>query len=259
MSNTSIMRKFRTIGVASAIFTVGAGIGWQLADLLFSSEPPTPMVASIQFEGARPHDATGREQITKHGNEAVRDPAPALYQSMEEPARNQSGAATKRSDEEREFADALQWAEKYRRQEAERHAASRQLAAAEALRWTEVAEQAKRFGQGQENIQNVITAQVERERKQRQNAQRLALAANVIKSDKASDSVVVHTKALAVTCTHACVARKRPAQPTAHRSRPRVHQDNGGQLGGFICPLQWLQSVMVEPAVKGRGRHTRAA
>ena len=257
MTNTSIMRKFRTIGVASAIFTVGAGIGWQLADLLFSSEPPTPMVASIQFEGARPHDATAREQIAKHGNEAVRDPAPALYQSMEEPARSQSGAATKRSDEERQFADALQWAEKYRRQEAERHAASRQLAAAEALRWAEVAEQAKRFGQGQENIQNVITAQVERERKQ--NAQRVALAANVIKSDKASDLVVVHTKALTETCTHACVTRQRPAQRTAHRSRPRVHRGNGGQLGGFICPLRWLQSVMVEPVVKGRGRHMRAA
>ena len=60
MSNTSIMRKFRTAGVASAIFAVGAGIGWQLAGVLFQDEPPTPFVAAIQFEG--PHQPFGRER-----------------------------------------------------------------------------------------------------------------------------------------------------------------------------------------------------
>ena len=69
MSNTNMMRKFRTAGVASGIFAIGAGIGWQFADLLFRGGPPMPMVASIQFEGIHP-----RQTFEPPRHEAV--PAP---------------------------------------------------------------------------------------------------------------------------------------------------------------------------------------
>ena len=231
MSNTNIMRKFRTAGVASGIFAIGAGIGWQFADLLFRGGPPMPMVASIQFEGIHP-----RQTFQPPRHEAV--PAP------------QQGATENRppQSEEARHAEALQWAEKYHRQESQRNAV-------EALRWAAVVEQAKHFGRGREDVQTVIRAQVERERGQK-NTVRVALAAGVVQTDKTSDPFVIAATARAGKCTHACAnktAKKRSTKRTAHRAQTRMHRTGGGAAETFICPLHWLQAVLTEPFVERRG------
>jgi len=112
MSSTGMMRKFRTVGIASVIFAVGAGIGWQFADLLFQ-EPATPMVAAIHFEGSRPHEPSGREATSRPQYEVVRTPAPAPQQ----PAAEQPDAVAIQSDEERKLAAALQWVDSYRQRQ----------------------------------------------------------------------------------------------------------------------------------------------
>ena len=237
MSNTSIMRKFRTAGVAAGIFAIGAGIGWQFADLLFRGEPPMPMVASIQFEGIHP-----RQTSQPPRQEAVREPAPAPQQGATENRPPQS--------EEARLAEALQWAEKYHRQESQRNAV-------EALRWAAVVEPSKQVGQGREDVQTVIRTQVERE-----HTARVALAAGVVQTDKTSDPVVIAVKARAGECTHACAsktARKRATRRTAHRSQARMHRTGGRPADTFICPLRWLEAALMEPFVELRGgrRHSR--
>lgn len=241
MSNTSIMRKFRTAGVAAGIFAIGAGIGWQFADLLFRVEPPMPVVASIQFEGSHPH-----QQSQPPRQEAVREPASVPQQGATENRPPQS--------EEARLAEALKWAERYRQQESQR-------AAAEALRWAAVVEQAKQFGRGWEDVQTVIRAQVERERGQK-NTARVALAAGLFQTDKTSDPVVIAVQARAEKCTRACgnkTARKRATKRTAHGSQTRVHRTGRGPADAFVCPLQWLQAALMEPLVERRGgrRHSR--
>jgi hypothetical protein len=241
MSNTSIMRKFRTAGVAAGIFAIGAGIGWQFADLLFRGEPPLPMVASIQFEGGHP-----RQQSQPPRQEAVREPVSAPQQGATENRPPQS--------EEARLSEALKWAEKYRQQESQR-------TTTEALRWAAVVEQAKQFGQGREDVQKVIRAQVERERGQK-NTARVALAAGVVQTDKTSDPVIVAVKARAEECTRACAsktAKKRATKRTAHRSQPRMHRTGGRPADTFICPLRWLEAALMEPFVERRGgrRHSR--
>ena len=241
MSNTSIMRKFRTAGIAAGIFAIGAGIGWQFADLLFRVEPPMPMVASIQFEGSHP-----RQQFQPPRQEAVREPVSAPQQGTTENRPPQS--------EEARLAEALQWAEKYRQQESRRNAS-------EAHRWAAVVEQAKQFGQGRDDVQQVIRAQVERERGQKITA-RVALAAGLVQTDKTSDAVVIAVKARAGECTHACgnkTAKKRATKRAAHRSHARTHRAGGRPADTLICPLQWLQVALMEPFVERRGdrRHSR--
>ena len=237
-----MMRKLRTAGVASGIFAIGAGIGWQFADLLFRVEPPMPMVASIQFEGSRPH-----QPFQPPRQEAVREPVSAPQQGATENRQPQS--------EEARLAEALQWAERYRRQESQRNAV-------EALRWAAVVEQAKQFGQGREDVQTVIRAQVERERGQKSTV-RVALAAGVVQTDKTSDPFVIAATARAGKCTHACgnkTAKKRATKRTAHRAQTRMHRTGGGAAETFICPLHWLQAVLMEPFVELRGggrRHAR--
>lgn len=238
MSNTSIMRKFRTAGIAAGIFAVGAGIGWQFADLLFRGEPPMPMVASIQFEGSHP-----RQQPRQ---ETDREPVSAPQRGATENRPPQS--------EEARLAEALKWAEKYRQQESQR-------TTTEALRWAAVVEQAKQFGQGREDVQKVIRAQVERERGQK-NIARVALAAGLVQTDKTSDPVVIGVKTRAGECTHACAsktARKRATRRTAHGSQPRMHRTGGRPADTFICPLRWLEAALMEPFVDRRGgrRHSR--
>ena len=238
MSNTSIMRKFRTAGVAAGIFAIGAGIGWQFADLLFRVEPPMPMVASIHFEGSHP-----RQQFQPPRQEAVREPVSAPQQGATDNRPPQS--------EEARLAEALKWAEKYRQQESQR-------TTTEVLRWAAVVEQAKQFGQGREDVQKVIRAQVERERGQKITA-RVALAAGLIQTDKTSDAVVVAVKARAGECTHACeskMANKRATKRAAHKSQPRMHRTGGHPADTFICPLRWLQAALMEPFVERRGRHS---
>ena len=240
MSNTIMMRRFRTIGIASGIFAAGAGIGWQFADLLFRGEPPMPMVASIQFEGSRPH-----QPFQPPRQEAVREPVSTPQQGATENRQPQS--------EEARLAEALQWAEKYRRQESQRNAV-------EALRWAAVVEQAKQFGQGREDVQKVIRAQVERERGQK-SATRVALAAGLVQTDKTSDPVVIGVKTRAGECTHACgskTAKKRATKRTAHRAQTRMHRTGGGAAETFICPLHWLQAVLTEPFVERRGGRRQA-
>lgn len=239
MSNTSIMRKFRTAGIAAGIFAVGAGIGWQFADLLFQVERPMPMVASIQFEGSHPQQASQPPR-----QEAVREPVSAPQQGATENRPPQS--------EEARLAEALKWAESYRRQESQR-------ITTEALRWAAVVEQAKRFGRGREDVQKVIRAQVEREQK---NTARVALAAGVVQTDKTSDPIVIAVKARAGECTRACgdkTARKRATKRAAHRSQPRIHRTAGRPADTFICPLRWLEAALMEPFVERRGgrRHSR--
>ena len=237
MGNTSIMRKFRTAGVAAGIFAIGAGIGWQFADLLFRVEPPMPVVASIQFEGSHPH-----QQSQPQRQEAVREP----------------GATDNRppQSEEARLAEALKWAERYRRQESQKNAV-------EALRWAAVVEQAKQFGQGREDVQKVIRAQVERERGQK-NTARVAFAAGLFQTDKTSDPVVIPVKARAEKCTRACgikTAKKGSTKRTAHGSQARMHRTGRGAADTFVCPLRWLEAALMEPFVERRGgrRHSRMA
>ena len=121
-------------------------------------------------------------------------------------------------------------------------------------------EQARHFGQGREDVQTVIRAQVERERGQK-NTVRLALAAGVVQTDKTSDPIVIAVKTRAGECTPACgakAAKKRSTKRTAHRAQTRMHR-TGGAAETFICPLHWLQAVLTEPFVERRGgrRHPR--
>lgn len=249
MSNTSTTHKFRTAGVASGIFAIGAGIGWQFADLLFRVEPPMPVVAAIQFEGTHPHQSFDRQGTSQPPHqEAVREPASAPQQGATENRPPQS--------EEARLAEALQWAERYRQQESQR-------IAAEALRWAAVVEQAKQFGQGREDVQTVISAQVERERGQK-NTARVAFAAGLFQTDKTSDPVVIAVKARAEKCTRACgnkTAKKRATKRTANRSQARMHRTDGRPADAFVCPLRWLEAALMEPFVERRGgrRHSRMA
>jgi hypothetical protein len=211
MSNTSMTRKLRAAGVASAIFAVGAGIGWQVAGLLFQSEPPVPIVAAIQFEG--PHQVFGRGTISKQGHEAV--PAPAPQQAVEESRERQSDTASHQLEEERKLADALQWADRYRQRQ-------------EAAAWEAVAKH-------QQQIQKLAQTQGEQALARHGNGSykladagiRLQMGAQIENAAGRSDPVVVrHLR-----------KQNDMASRVAHRARARLHRAAPETV---MCPLRWL-------------------
>jgi hypothetical protein len=232
MSNTSIMRKFRTAGVAAGIFAVGAGIGWQFADLLFRGEPPIPMVASIQFEGSRPHEPFGRQ-------EAVREPpAPSPQQGAAEHRQPQSDAAIQQAEEERKLVDALQWVDRYRQRQA-------------ATEWERVA----RY---QQELQKLALAQgVQMQQHILSESRRLKNAnPGKVQIEK------VAAQYSAAARERISSARKNAAvtHGDAHRPHARVNRARGDRMEAFMCPLRWLQAVLTEPAMERRNggrRHSR--
>ena len=211
MSNTSMTRKLRAAGVASAIFAVGTGIGWQVAGLLFQGEPPVPIVAVVQFEG--PREALGRGTISKQGHEAV--PAPAPQQAVEESRERQSDTASNQS-EERKLADALQWVDKYRQRQ-------------EAAAWEAVAKH-------QQQIQKLAQAQGEQALARHGNGSykladagiRLQMGAQIENAAGRSDPVVVR---------HLRKQNDMASRRVAHRARARLHRAAPETV---MCPLRWL-------------------
>lgn len=233
MSNTIMMRRFRTIGIASGIFAAGAGIGWQFADLLFQGEPPTPMVAAIHFEESRPHVSSQPQRY-----ETVREPAPSVHQGAVEHKQTQGDAVNQLAEEERKLIDALQWADRYRQQQAA------------ATEWERVA----RYQQELQKLALAQGAQMQQH-----------ILSESRRQNNANPGKVQIEK---VAAQHSAAARERTGSArknvaathrVAHRPRARVNRAGGDRMDAFICPLRWLQAVLTEPVVEQRGsrRHSR--
>ncbi len=227
MSNTIMMRRFRTIGIASGIFAAGAGIGWQFADLLFQGEHPTPMVAAIHFEGSRPH---GPVQPQRH--ETVREPAPVMQQGTVEHKQPQADAVSQQTEEERKLVDALQWADKYRQ---------RQAATTE---WERVAKyqqelQKLALAQGAQMQQHILS---ESRRQNNANPGKVQIE-KVAAQHSAAATERIGSARKNVAATHRA----------APRPRVRVNRASGDRMEAFICPLRWLHAVLMEPVVEQRG------
>ena len=234
-----MMRRFRTAGVASAIFAVGAGIGWQLAGVLFQDELPTPFVAAVQFEG--PHQAFGRGTPPKQGHEAapVAAPVVAPQQAVEERRQPQADAVAKQSEEERKLADALQWVDRYRQRQ-------------EAAAWEAVAkhqQEIQRLAQAQG--QQAFTQHGSGAYKLADAGTKLQMGAQIEKAAGRSEPVV---KVRQVRKQNGMAKRR-----VAHRPRGRSHRVT---LETVICPLRWLEAVAVRAAAElrgGRRHHLRSA
>ena len=234
-----MMRRFRTAGVASAIFAVGAGIGWQLAGVLFQDELPTPFVAAVQFEG--PHQAFGRGTPPKQGHEAapVTAPVVAPQQAVEEHRQPQADAIAKQSEEERKLADALQWVDRYRQRQ-------------EAAAWEAVAkhqQEIQRLAQAQG--QQAFTQHGSGAYKLADAGTKLQMGAQIEKAAGRSEPVV---KVRQVRKQNGMAKRR-----VAHRPRARSHRVT---LETVICPLRWLEAVAVRAAAElrgGRRHHLRSA
>jgi len=225
-------RKLRAAGVASAIFVVGAGIGWQVAGLLFQGELPVPIVAAIQFEGS--HQVFGRGTISKQGHEAV--PAPAPQQAVEESRERQPDTASNQS-EERKLADALLWADRYRQRQ-------------EAAAWEAVAKH-------QQQIQKLAQAQGEQSLARHGSGAykladagiRLQMGAQI---EKAADQSGPVLKARQVRKQNDMAKRR-----MAHRPRARLHRVAPQTI---MCPLLWLEVVVGSTMeLRGGRRHHRHA
>jgi hypothetical protein len=299
MSNTISGKKLRAVSVASAIFIVGGGMGWQAAEFMFKSEAPTPMLSAIRFEGNQPPGPLGKVTAAAPRLEPGQQPGHA--HPMMEDDRHPADGPARQSEEERRSAEALEWAEKYRHRQAGGQDASprQRLAAAEALRWAEVAEHARHIEQPRMDWEKLAQAQDAARRahsNQEQEAiarQRLAAAealrwAEVAEHarhieqprmewetlaqaqdaqqngnsdrvpDKAADAAstqkgprleiladlsVTHGGAPVAQCAQVCEdksVRKQgdPARARlVHRARVRSHRAGVGRGGAFLCPL----------------------
>jgi hypothetical protein len=229
-------RRLRTVGLASAIFTAGAGIGWQLADLIFTGEEPAPpMVAAIHFEGAQPHEAVRQVPASR-----VLPPAT--------PADTSSALA----EEARKLADAMQWAERYRREQGDKL----MLAAAGNFGWAEVMTNAKRFGPGRYDVQKVIQAQIAKE--QRQNAaQQVQVASAIGKADRALAPEATVQPVAHHTGSSVRKAARKP-QGTVRRNARRPVERTWNRTHEVLCPLTWLQAVIDDLRMERHFRRHRA-
>lgn len=228
MINSSLMRKIRVTGIASAIFAIGAGIGWQVAGVLFQHEPPMPFVAAVQFEG--PHRPDGRGTISRRGHEAAPVPAPASPQATEnrEP---EPDAIARQSEEERKLADALQWADRYRQRQ-------------EAAAWEKVARH-------QQEMQRLAQAQGEQAlMRHGSGAYKLANAGTKLQMgaqiEKAAGQNGLVVKARHVRKHNGAAGRRGATDRPRARSR-RVTPET------VVCPLRWLEAVVVRAAAELRG------
>jgi hypothetical protein len=227
MISTSLIRKIRVTGIASAIFAVGAGIGWQVAGVLFQHEPPTPFVAAVQFEG--PYRADGRAAISRQGHEAAPVPAPASQQVIDNP-QPEPDAIARQAEEERKLADALRWADRYRQRQ-------------EAAAWEKVARH-------QQEMQRLAQAQGEQALTRHGNGAykladagtKLQMGAQIEKAAGQSEPVV---KARHVRTHNSAAGRRSAFRPRA-RSRHVARET-------IMCPLRWLEVVVVRAAAELRG------
>ena len=227
MISTSLIRKIRVTGIASAIFSVGAGIGWQVAGVLFQHEPPTPFVAAVQFEG--PYRADGPAAISRQGHEAAPVPAPASQHVIDN-RQPEPDAIARQVEEERKLADALRWADRYRQRQ-------------EAAAWEKVARH-------QQEMQRLAQAQGEQALTRHGNGAykladagtKLQMGAQIEKAAGQSEPVV---KARHVR-THNSAAGRGSAFRPRTRSR-RVARET------IMCPLHWLEAVVVRAAAELRG------
>lgn len=222
MSGTITARRLRTIGVASAIFFAGTGIGWQIANLVFSGDAPTPMIAAIRFDDALQH--------------AAYRPGPDRTPHLP-PVALAPDASADLAEDARKLADAMRWAEGYRRTQD-----GLKLAAAVTHGWTEVAANARRFGPGRYDVRRVIQAQIAHENKQNA-AQQVQLAGAAAKVD-----MVPTQEIIAEPVVHRSQASAaKPAgrrQATVRRNTPRSQGLAVHRRDHYLCPLTWLHTAM---------------
>lgn len=217
MSKTSFISKFRNSSVASAIFVVGAGIGWHFGDLMFEGETAVPTVAAIRLEGALPQ-APVRSNVPLRPEQpgATREQPYLTPQESAAQQRQPQSATAYQVEEERRLAEALLWADKYRQKQA----------AAEWARVASYQEQMQRLAQAQ-NVQIQVADAGTRRAKEPQ-----------------ASKVAAHNTRVK---THA------PSQRTAHAPRTRINRATSHRAKALVCPLRWLQTVFVEPVVERRG------
>ena len=256
-------RGLRTSIVASAIFAVGAGLGWNFANLLFGRETPPPTVAAVRFEDSRPDaiPATQRHEASL--------PAPSMPTQGEERRSYQPDVTVRSSDEERRLAEALQWAERYRqRQDASvQGVIARQvqdekvrLAALEAQRWAEVAEQSKRIKQPPVEMRKLIAAQGEQNGPRRvAGGTRVASAGGAVVGGMAGAKIRPNVaRARLVPCEHCGPGRKHARAVRKTRVAGYRRRVNGAEyvLDELLCPLRWLEAAFMGDRHNGR-RYTR--
>jgi hypothetical protein len=229
-------RKLRPVGLAIAIFTAGTGIGWHLGSLVFTGEESAPMVAAIQFEQGPLH-ATLPQQ-------------PGWTPELPSTAPNPDTSAAL-AEEARKLADAMQWAERYRRKQGERL----RLAAASTHGWDEVIANAKHFGPGRYDVQRVIQAQVALENRQNA-AQQVQLANAVAKVDRALAS-----EAMAEPVVHRAKSSPekgaRNRQGRTERIARQPHERALRRPDHFFCPLMWLHAAMADLVAERRAHRHR--
>ena len=219
MSKTSFISKFRNSSVASAIFVVGAGIGWHFGDLMFEGETAVPTVAAIRLEGALPQ-APVRSNVPLRPEQpgaAREQPYLTPQESAAQQRQPQSATPYQQVEEERRLAEALLWADKYRQKQA----------AAEWARVASYQEQMQRLAQAQ-NVQIQVADAGTRRAKEPQ-ASKVAAHNTRVKAHARS-------------------------QRTAHAPRTRINRATSHRAKALVCPLQWLQTVFVE---RRGGRRSR--
>jgi hypothetical protein len=255
---TKPLRRMRTIGVASAIFAGGAALGWNFAGLIFAPQAPVPTVAAVRFEDSRPDAIPSTRRY-----EAA---APTLPTSTDTEDRRyyQPDMAVRPSDEERRLAEALQWAERYRqRQDASVQGVivrqvqqeKMRLAAAEARRWAEVAEQAKRIKQPPAEFGQLIAARGEqRGARSGTRGSRIASAAGAmvggVVSGKAEPAT---TRARFSRCENCGYRPSRKHARIAKRTRVARHArgHRASYEAVFMCPLRWLEAALMGDRHRG--------
>lgn len=235
MNRTSIMRRFQTSSVASAIFVVGTGIGWHFADLLIESDPAMPTLAAVRFEGMQPHEPyRGDATRPQPQYEAVREPAFRPQKGAVEPSQPQADA-----DEERKLADALRWVDRYRERR-------------EAQQWDALAK-------NQQQMQRLAQAQGELIRAPLSGGERM-VADTGTGAGKPPRIGPRMGEAVAITPAPKSGRTKRRV---AHRAHTRVGHVRGSRREMWVCPLRWLQAMLTEPVMErrsaGRRQYRRTA
>lgn len=233
MKRTSIMRRFQTSSVASAIFVVGTGIGWHFADLLIESDPAIPTLAAVRFEGIQPHEPF-RGDATRPQHEAVREPASGARRDAVETSHPQADA-----DEERKLADALRWVDRYRERQ-------------EAQQWDALAE-------NQQQMQRLAQAQVEQARAPLSGGELKVADAGT----GAGKTPRIGPRIGKSAAIEPAPKSGRTKRRVAHRAHTRVGHVRGTRREAWICPLRWLEAMLTAPVMErrsaGRRQYRRTA
>jgi hypothetical protein len=263
---TKPRRSMRTIGVASAIFAGGAGLGWNFADLIFATQAPVPMMASVRFEDSR------QDAIPSTRRYEAAPPTSPTSTDTEDRRPYQPDMAVRPSDEERRLAEALQWAERYRqRQDApvqgvivrQVQQEKMRLAAAEAQRWAEVAEQAKRIKQPPAEFGPLVAAQGQQDgARSGVRGSRIASAAGgMVGGLTSAKAERAATRAGFRLCENCGYRPSRKHARVAKRTRVAGHVRGyrSYETAVFLCPLRWLEAVFMGDRHRDRRyvrRHT---